>query len=118
MRVSDKQATKDAALVVLCNCPDVKVASTLAHAMVEANLAACVNLLPETQSVYRWEGRIETAQEVPLLIKTTQARYAALEAWLAEQHPYDVPEIIALPVSVGFAPYLQWLTANTIPLEN
>lgn len=114
MSFSDEQTAKDAALLVLCNCPSLLVASTLAHGLVAANLAACVNLLPETQSVYRWEGRIETAQEVPLLIKTTRARYAALERWLAEQHPYDVPEIIALPVTAGYAPYLQWLALNTL----
>ncbi|MBB5191523.1 periplasmic divalent cation tolerance protein [Silvimonas terrae] len=90
------------------------MANTLAHGLIEARLAACVNLLPPIQSVYRWEGRIETAAEVPLLIKTTGERYPAVEAWLAEHHPYDVPEIIALPAQSVFQPYLAWLQSETL----
>ncbi|GGP22822.1 divalent-cation tolerance protein CutA [Silvimonas iriomotensis] len=102
------------AVIVLCNCPDAAVAMTLAHGLIEARLAACVNLLPQIQSVYRWEGRIETAAEVPLLIKTTGERYAALQTWLAGHHPYDVPEIIALPAQSVFQPYLDWLVSETL----
>ncbi|GAB7126442.1 divalent-cation tolerance protein CutA [Silvimonas sp. JCM 19000] len=114
MEFSDEQAAVDAALLVFCNCPDTAVASTLAQGIVAARLAACVNLLPEVRSVYRWQDRIETTTEVPLLIKTTRARYPALQDWLAAQHPYDVPEIIATPVVAGHAPYLHWLAANAM----
>ena len=101
------------ALLVIANCPDEACANRIALAVVEAGLAACVNLLPRVQSVYRWQGAIESASEVPLLIKTTAGRYAELEAAIRELHPYDVPEIIALPIAQGLPAYLQWLAAET-----
>ncbi|TJZ75515.1 divalent-cation tolerance protein CutA [Chitiniphilus eburneus] len=96
-------------LAVLCNCPDAGCAETLARGLVEEGLAACVNQLAPVQSVYRWQGRTEIAAEVPLLIKTTRARYPALQAWLEARHPYDLPEIIALPVVAGLPAYLRWV---------
>ncbi|UXY14714.1 divalent-cation tolerance protein CutA [Chitiniphilus purpureus] len=96
-------------LAVLCNCPDDVCAQSLAQGLVEAGLAACVNQLPPVQSVYRWQGRTEIAMEVPLLVKTTRSRYPALQAWLVARHPYDVPEIVAWPISIGLPAYLQWV---------
>lgn len=101
------------ALLVIANCPDEACANRIALAVVEAGLAACVNLLPRVQSVYRWQGNIESASEVPLLIKTTAGRYTELEAAIRELHPYDVPEIIALPIAQGLPAYLDWLAAET-----
>ena len=101
------------ALLVIANCPDEACANRIALAVVEAGLAACVNLLPRVQSVYRWQGNIESASELPLLIKTTAGRYTELETAIRELHPYDVPEIIALPIAQGLPAYLDWLAAET-----
>ena len=105
--------TPTQALLVIANCPDEACANRIALAVVEAGLAACVNLLPRVQSVYRWQGAIESASEVPLLIKTTAGRYGELEAAVRKLHPYDVPEIIALPIAQGLPAYLDWLAAET-----
>ena len=83
-------------LLVLTTLPDQTTAETLASALVESRLAACVNILQPCRSIYRWQGTVETADEVPLLIKTTEARYPALEAAIRARHPYEIPEIIAL----------------------
>jgi periplasmic divalent cation tolerance protein len=102
--------TPDNILIVLCNCPDEDVANRLAIGMIEARLAACVNQLAPVRSTYRWNERIEITQEVPLLIKTTTAAYPALEAWLQENHPYEVAEIIALSPTAGLPSYLNWVS--------
>ncbi|MDR3412504.1 MAG: divalent-cation tolerance protein CutA [Formivibrio sp.] len=99
--------------VVLCNCPDDACADRLAKGLIEARLAACVNRLAPVQSMYRWNERIETATEVPLLIKTTAARYLTVQDWLVAEHPYDVPEIIALPLAAGLPAYLAWVTQES-----
>lgn len=99
-------------LLVLANCPDADSAETIADALVEAGLAACVNVLAPVRSVYRWQGAIERSNEVPLLIKTTAARYAALEAAILARHPYAVPEIVAIPVERGLPAYLDWLASE------
>jgi periplasmic divalent cation tolerance protein len=96
-------------LIVLCNCPDEDVANRLASGVVAARLAACVNQLAPVQSTYLWNERIESTREVPLLIKTTQTAYPALEAWLAAHHPYEVAEIIALSTTAGLPAYLNWV---------
>jgi len=101
------------ALLVLVNVPDEAVAQAIARLLVGQRLAACVNVLPTIRSLYQWQGAIEEATEVPLLIKTTQARYPELEAVIKTAHPYDVPEIIALPIIAGLPAYLQWLDAET-----
>ena len=101
-------------LLVLTNCPDEKTANAIALAVVEAGLAACVNILPRVQSIYRWQGQVESATEIPLLIKSTTARYPALQAAIAQRHPYDVPEIIALPITRGLPAYLNWVAAETL----
>ena len=95
------------AVVVLCTFPDIEQARQIGAALVERQVAACVNLLPGVESIYRWEGKIERSGEVLALIKTT--RYAGLEAAIRELHPYEVPEILALPVMNGSSEYLAWL---------
>jgi len=101
-------------LIVITNCPDEETANHIALAVVEARLAACVNILPRVQSIYRWQGAVESAVEVPLLIKTTTAAYPALEAAIRERHPYEVPEIIALPISAGLPAYLNWVAEEML----
>lgn len=102
------------ALIVYVTAP-ATVAPALAQALVEARVAACVNLLPEVQSVYRWQGVVETAQECLLLIKTTEERFAALHEELRRHHPYELPELLAVPVSHASPPYLQWLIQESSP---
>lgn len=101
-------------LLVLTNCPDEETANAIALAVVEAGLAACVNILPRVQSIYRWQGKVESATEIPLLIKSTAALYPSLQAAIAQRHPYDVPEIIALPITRGLPAYLNWVAAETL----
>lgn len=96
-------------MLVLCNCPGQAVAIDLAQQLLQQRLAACVNVLPGVHSLYRWQGRIEREREATLLIKTTRPRYQALEQFLAAAHPYEVPEIIALPINAGLPAYLGWL---------
>ncbi len=100
-------------LLVLTNLPDRTTAETLAATLVESRLAACVNILQPCRSIYRWKGAVETTDEVPMLIKTTEARYPALEAAIRAQHPYETPELIALPVVNGLPDYLAWVAAET-----
>jgi len=100
-------------LLVLTHLPDADSARQMANALVEAKLAACVNILAPCRSVYRWQGQVEDAEEVPLLIKTTAARYAALEAAIRQQHPYELPEIVAVPIGPGLPEYLVWVAAAT-----
>lgn len=100
-------------LIAITNLPDRETAAALAAELVERRLAACVNILAPCRSVYRWQGRVEQTEEVPLLIKTTAARYAALEAAIRERHPYELPEIVAVPIACGLAEYLGWVAAET-----
>jgi periplasmic divalent cation tolerance protein len=101
-------------LLIITNCPDETVANAIALAVVEEKLAACVNILPRMQSVYRWQGSVESATEIPLLIKTTAGTYPALARRIGELHPYAVPEIIAVPIVRGLPAYLNWLDAETL----
>lgn len=101
------------ALVVLTNLPDRASAERLAGALVESRVAACVNILAPCRSVYRWKGAVQHDEEHPLLIKTTAARYAALEAAIRAGHPYELPEIIAVPVEAGLPEYVAWVDAET-----
>jgi periplasmic divalent cation tolerance protein len=103
------------ALLVLTNLPDADSARALAKHIVAERLAACVNILAPCQSVYRWQDEVTEAQEVPLLIKTTEARYAALETAIRTHHPYELPEIVAVPLSHGLPAYLDWVAVETIP---
>ena len=97
-------------LLVLTNLPDVTSAQTLAISLVDQHLAACANVMSPCQSVYRWQGKLENSEEIPLLIKTTRDRYAALESAIRVLHPYELPEIIAVPVVAGLPAYLDWVT--------
>ncbi|QSA96993.1 divalent-cation tolerance protein CutA [Methylococcus sp. EFPC2] len=97
--------------LVLCTCPEGDVATSLARFLVEEGLAACVNLLPGVDSIYRWEGELETARECLLLIKTERSRYPELETRLRQAHPYQIPEIIALPLERGLTDYLHWISS-------
>jgi len=96
-------------LLVISNLPDRASAETLAAALVQAQAAACVNIMAPCKSIYRWQGAVEEAEEVPVLIKTTAACYPAAERIILRHHPYDVPEVIALPILEGAPAYLQWL---------
>lgn len=100
-------------LLVLTNLPDVASAEKLARALIESRVAACVNVLAVCRSIYQWQGAVETATEIPLLIKTTAENYPQLEAIVRTQHPYDVPELIAIPITHGLPAYLDWLAAET-----
>jgi len=99
--------------LIYCTCPDHDTATRLAKQLVECRLAACVNVLPGLTSVYRWNGCIEQASETLLLIKTHAARLAALLDALARAHPYEVPEIIAVPIVAGLPGYLNWIEQET-----
>ena len=98
-------------LVVLTTFASREKAEEVAWRLVEEELAACVNVLPEVRSIYRWKGAIETEVEVACLIKTTEAAFERLRARLVELHPYEVPEVVALPSSQVHAPYLEWVTS-------
>jgi len=100
-------------LLVFTNLPDDASAEKLAHLIIETRAAACVNRLDPCISTYRWKDSIETATEVPMLIKTTRAAYPRLEKLIREAHPYELPEIVAVPVTAGFPAYLDWVSGET-----
>ena len=100
-------------LLVLTNLPDRAAAERLAALLIEQRLAACVNILAPCRSVYRWKGVVQRDEEHPMLIKTTVERYPALEKALREGHPYELPEIIAVPIERGLPAYLDWVAAET-----
>ncbi len=99
--------------LILSTCPDADTAQRLARILVEERLAACVSLLPGAVLTYRWQGRVEQATEVQLLAKTPADRRDALMARLAELHPYELPEILAVETAAGLPAYLDWVTAET-----
>lgn len=101
----------EAVQAVLITAPDADVGAALAGALVEEGLAACVNLVPGVRSIYRWEGAVQDDTEVLLIAKTREALLPALTARVEALHPYDVPEVIALPIAGGSAAYLAWLRA-------
>jgi len=101
-------------LMVITNAPDRDTALKIAHALVERKLAACVNVLAECTSVYRWRGKLETATEVPLLVKTRAEIYGEVEAAIKSMHPYELPEIVAVRIERGSPDYLDWVTAATV----
>jgi len=103
--------------LVFTNLPDHDSAQKVAQVLIENRTAACVNILAECRSIYRWQGKIETTSEVPLLIKTTRSAYPRLEASIRAHHPYELPEIIAVHLSTGFPGYLQWVVQETQATE-
>jgi periplasmic divalent cation tolerance protein len=95
--------------IILCTCPDQDTAEKLARMLVSDRLAACVNILPGLSSIYRWQGQIASAQEYLLLIKANTINYQAIETSIKIHHPYELPEIIAVPVENGLPEYLHWI---------
>jgi periplasmic divalent cation tolerance protein len=103
----------DAAILVLTTLPDRAAAEALARSLVEARLAACVNIGAPVESLYHWRGRIETGNEVPVTIKTKQNLFDAVDEAIRGAHPYELPEVIAVPIVDGYRPYLDWIAAET-----
>jgi periplasmic divalent cation tolerance protein len=102
-----------AAILVITQMPDRTSALALARSLVESRVAACVSVGAPVESLYHWQGKIETAQETPVTVKTQPSRYREVEAAIRSQHPYELPEIVAVPVVEGLAPYLQWIADET-----
>ena len=100
-------------LLVMTSLPDMEAAKALARRLIDVNLAACVQLQPGVQSIYRWDGRVCEEQEVALLVKTTAAQWPAISAFIKQNHPYDVPEIIAQPIIHSDPDYARWVVAET-----
>ncbi|HTQ00018.1 MAG TPA: divalent-cation tolerance protein CutA [Casimicrobiaceae bacterium] len=103
----------DAAILVLTSLPDHDTALALARALVTGRLAACVNVGAPVESMYHWRGQIETAREVPVAIKTRRELYPQVEAAIVAIHPYELPEVVAVPVTHGLHRYLDWIAAET-----
>ncbi|HEX2604825.1 MAG TPA: divalent-cation tolerance protein CutA [Oxalicibacterium sp.] len=106
------------ALLIWTNFPDRSSAESLARALLQRQLAACINIMPGVHSLYRWRGAIEQATEVTVLIKSVRIRYAELEQAIRAMHPYEVPEIIAVPICAGLPAYLDWLAHETTRIED
>jgi periplasmic divalent cation tolerance protein len=100
-------------LLALTTCPTPESADSIATALVTEGLAACVNQLPGMQSIYMWQGKLQNEREIQLVIKTTQQQWATLAERLLALHPYEVPELIAIPVCAGSQSYLDWVRQNT-----
>lgn len=99
-------------ILVLTNMPDETSAKQLAESLILQKLAACINILSPCQSIYAWQGSIEHTTEVPMLIKTNQTQYNALETAIINAHPYELPEIISINVDGGLSQYLQWVNTQ------
>src|SRR5947209_4545822 len=99
-------------LLVFTTWPDIEMARAAAHTLVEEKLAACGNVVPGVESIYRWQGKIETGAEIIVIFKTVATSYARLEARVRQLHPYEVPEIVAVPVEAGLPDYLGWVRAS------
>ena len=107
------KSRKNGHVVVLVTCGSRREAGRIARAVVSRNLAACVNILAPCRSVYRWKDGVQNEEEHPMLIKTTEERYAALEQAIRAAHPYELPEIIAVPIERGLPAYLEWVAAES-----
>lgn len=99
----------DGAIIVLCACPNQEIAEQIASSLVEQRLAACVNIIPGVQSVYRWQGKIARDDELLLVSKTTASMFDQLSAHIVDLHPYELPEVIAVSIERGISEYLQWI---------
>jgi len=110
---SELAMTANQYILVLCTCPSQAVADAIATALLEERLAACVNRLPGIQSMYRWEGRVTQDDEIMLLIKTKADLFGRLEKAIESRHPYETPEIIAVPIIAGSVEYLRWIGEST-----
>lgn len=105
-------------ILVITHLPDRESALALAQKLVEARLAACVSVLSGCRSVYRWKAAVESADEVPVFIKTLRERYPQVEALIRQNHPYELPEIVAVPISQGLPEYLDWVARETAGAES
>ena len=105
-------AAPEEAIVVFMTAANREEAARLAEMLVEGRLAACVQILPEMESIYRWQGKIERQREVLMIAKTTQSKFEELEKEVRAVHSYETPEIVAFPLTAGSGPYLQWLSAS------
>ena len=103
----------DAAIIVLTTLPDLEAAQALARTLLAGRLAACVNIGASVESMYHWRGEIETAREVPVAIKTRALLYSRVEAAIFAAHPYELPEVVAVPITHGLALYLDWIATET-----
>ena len=97
------------AMIALCTCPSRQVAERLAHQLVEKRCAACVNIIPGVQSVYRWQGQVAQDEEYLLVVKTTRKYFDSLSAQIADTHPYELPEVIGVSIEQGLSAYLRWI---------
>lgn len=113
MTVPLPSAAAQEVVLVFCNAPDVETARGIARRLVDDGMAACVNVGAPILSIYRWKGEVESADEIPLCIKTTAARQRAVQEAIARLHPYDVPEIVVVPVIEGLPAYLDWVRQET-----
>ncbi|MBX9636271.1 MAG: divalent-cation tolerance protein CutA [Nitrosomonas sp.] len=104
-------------ILVMTNFPDKKGAVALAEALIAQHLAACVNVLSPCTSIYRWQGTVESADEIPVLIKTLRQHYDRVEQLIKMMHPYELPEVIMVPILNGLPAYLQWIANETQPLD-
>jgi len=100
------------ALLVCSTFPDIETARRIAREIVTERFAACANLNPKLESIYRWQGKVESADETLVFFKTTRARYPEFQEKLKSLHPYEVPEIIAVPIANGLPDYLRWVAEN------
>ena len=100
------------AIVVFITAPNSEEASRLADLLVDEQLAACVQILPQMESVYRWQGKVEKQKEILLIVKSVASKFDGLEKRIRDVHSYDTPEIVALPINLGSQPYLEWLIAS------
>jgi periplasmic divalent cation tolerance protein len=101
-------------MIVFCTVPDISTAEHIADRVVGEGIAACLSMIPGVTSVYRWKGSICRDSELICVIKTTESRFSELEAAIKEMHPYEVPEIVAIPIALGHAPYLSWINEETV----
>jgi len=105
-------------VVVFNTCPNIEVATKIAHKIIGEKAAACVNLLPGITSIYEWKEQIEETQEVLLMIKTQKKHYELLERLIISEHPYELPEIVAVPISDALSPYVAWIKDSTQQVKN
>ena len=100
-------------VIIYCTCPDIETASRISRVLISHHAAACVNQLPGITSTYEWEGKIEENNEVLLLIKSTEERFDSIQKLIIDEHPYELPELIAVPISKGLPDYLDWIKQCT-----
>jgi periplasmic divalent cation tolerance protein len=113
--INDSASVETDCVMILSTTPDLLLAKRIAHILVEEKLAACVQLQPSLLSIYEWHGQMQGEQEVGLIIKTSQAIYKETINRIVQIHPYEVPEIVVLPIKDGHQPYLKWINQQTIP---